>query len=160
MPEERDWGPIMAIMAHLYGFKPWDVERLSEVQLQMFLAQAGYIRLMDHMPHLTYAFSKYDDKAIDQLLADADKEPDPTSKRSRAWRVYIRQYQTDADDAQKTATAEPLNIDPNAAEQIVRWVESGEMSRTPIGSAAWLQVMPIWDRLTATADLRNAPKPS
>ena len=103
MAPERDWGPIMALLAHYFHLKPWDVERLTESQVQMYLSQINHIRLTDHMPHLSYAYSKYDDEAIAKMLSDSDTPPDPNSLRSRGWRVFIRNYQTDSEEAEQQA---------------------------------------------------------
>lgn len=157
MPEERDWGPIMALMAHLFHFKPWDVARLSPVQLQMYLAQSGGVRLMQALPQLQANFAQLDEEARQKLIADADKPSDPQSVGSQAWRVFIRQYQTDSEEAEQAQTAQALPLSRGAAAALVGMVETGELTRDyAIGSLLWrTAVSPIWARLLITADAKN-----
>ena len=154
MPEDlRDWGPVMALMANLFHFKPWDVARLTPVQLQMYLAQSGGVRLMQALPALQANFAQLDEEARQKLIADADKPPDPESLDARAWRVFIRSYQTDSEEAEKIVTAQALPISQGAAAAFVNMVETGELTRLTIGSLLWrLTVSPIWARLLVTAD--------
>jgi hypothetical protein len=144
----------MALLAHYFHLKPWDVERLTEAQVQMYLSQVNHIRLMDHMPHLSYAYSKYSDEAIEKMIAESGRPADPESLRSRGWRLFIRQYQTDSEEAEQQAAAEALPLSQAAAAAFVRMVETGELTRSyPLGSLWWrLKVLPIWPRLLATAD--------
>lgn len=156
---ERDWAPIMALMAHLYHMGPWDVERLTEGQLQMYMEQSGHIRLLDHLPMLQANFGQLNEEARLKLIADADKKPDPESVDARAWRIFIRTYQTEQEAAKTAHAAPPLPIHPETAEAIIKWVELGEMSKGPDGARVWREDLfgsGLWDRLLATAEPQGA----
>ena len=154
MPEpERDWGPIFIRLAAVYGFGPWDVERMTEGQIQMYLEGSGAALLMKALPTLQYSFSKYDDEARQKLIDTAETPPDPNSVSARAWRIFTRNYQTDAEEAEKAAAVERLPISRGAAAAIVAMVETGELTRDyGMGSLMWrTRVMGIWHALIATA---------
>ena len=154
MQDERDWGPIMALLAHHYGFGPWDVERLSERQVDMYLSQIGFLRLMDHMPQLQANFGQLNEEARLKLIAEAGQKPDPDSVDARAWRIFIRNYQTESEEAEQQAAAQALPLSQGAAAAFVQMIETGELTRDfALGSLWWrLKVLPIWLRLLATAD--------
>lgn len=157
---KQDWGQIMAVLAHYYGFKPWDVMKLSREQVDMYLAQTGMIRLARDMAQLTYHFGKLQDEDIQKMIDTASEKAEPDSLRARGWRVFIRQYQTDSAEAEKAQAAEVLPMRPETAAAIVAWVEFGDQSRAPDGSRIWREdIMPLWPRLCATADLLQTPAP-
>ena len=154
-PSEQDWGPIFVRLAAVYGFRPWDVEGMSEVQVKMYLDGSGSALLMKALPQLQANFAQLDEEARRKLIADADKPSDPQSVDSRAWRVFIRNYQTDSEEAEKVAAAERLPLSRGAAAAIVNMVESGELTREyDMGSFFWrLKIMNIWQNLIQTSQL-------
>ena len=156
-PSEQDWGPIFVRLAAVYGFRPWDVEGMSEVQVKMYLDGSGSALLMKALPQLQANFAQLDEEARRKLIADADKPSDPQSVDSRAWRVFIRNYQTDSEEAEKVAAAERLPLSRGAAAAIVNMVESGELTREyDMGSFFWrLKISPIWKSLLSTADQKE-----
>ena len=119
----------------------------------MYLEQSGNIRLMDSMPTLTYSFSKYDEEARQKLIDTANIPPNPDSRDAQAWRIFIRSYQTDAEEAEKAVTAEALSISAGAAAALVAMVETGELTRDyGLGSLCWrTRIMPVWHGLLAAA---------
>ena len=144
----------MALLANVYGLKPWDVARLTETQIKMYLDQSGGVRLMQALPQLQANFSKLDEEARQKLVDTANKKSDPESLDARAWRVFIRSYQTDSEEAEKVVTAQRLPISQGAAAAIVRMVETGELTREyAIGSLLWrTKIMDIWQQLLITAE--------
>ncbi len=148
---ERDWGSIMVQMAAVYGFKPWDVLALTEDQLTMYMRGIGPARLMRDLPALQAMFGKLDDKAIEKLIAEAAQKADPNSLRSRGWRVFIRQYLSDQEEADQVVQAAPVGLSVGAAAALVGLVETGELMKYPNGSLMWrLRLLPIWKNLLAT----------
>jgi len=152
MADERNWGPIMAMLAHLYGFRPWDVARLTPEQLEMYIENSGFVRLQRDMPQLTASFAKLDADARQKLVNDEGKDPDPNSIDQRAWRVFTKSYRTvEAEPEQEAAT--PLaSLSPEAAEGIVQWWESGDLYKLPEGGLIWrTQLVGIHKQIQARA---------
>lgn len=157
MPPE-DWGRILAVLAHFYGFRPWEVERLTEAQVEMYLSNVGYIRFLRDLATLQYSYSKLDDEAVGKMLETASRPPDPNSLRARGWRHFVQAYNALDDEEAREATvqAQRLPIRPETAEAIVQWVEFGEMSRGPDGARVWREdIFPLWNSLVATAAPAN-----
>lgn len=153
MAAEQDWGRVLSVLAHFYGFRPWEVERLTEAQLGMYLENIGYLRFLRDLAQLQYAFSKMDDDGINKMLAEASKPSDPNSLRARGWRHYVQSYNAldDEDARDATAPAAVLAMRPETAAAIVSWVESGEMSRAPDGARVWREdIFSLWQSLLAT----------
>ena len=150
---ERDWGPVFVRLAAVYGFRPWDVERMSEDQIQMYLEGSGAALLMKALPTLQYSFGKFDDEARQKLIDTADHPPDPNSVGARAWRIFTRNYHTDAEEAEKAVSAERLPISRGAAAAIVAMVETGELTRDYGMGSLFCRtlVMGIWHALIATS---------
>jgi hypothetical protein len=150
-----DWGRTFAVLAHFYGFKPWDVERLTEMQIQMYMENVGYIRFLEQVAQLQYAFGKLQDEDIEKMLSSAATPPDPNSLRARGWRAFVASYNAMDDDAARedTAPALRLKLSPGAAKALADMVSSGELTRYPNGSVLWrMRIQPIWASLVATAN--------
>ena len=143
----------MVRLAAVYGFRPCDIEAFSEEQVQMYLEGSGAALLMKALPMLQYSFSKYDEEARQKLIDTANIPPNPDSRDAQAWRIFIRSYQTDAEDAEKAVTVEALSISAGAAAALVAMVETGELTRDyGLGSLMWrTKIMTLWPRLLASA---------
>ena len=143
----------MALLAAVYGFRPWDVARLTPQQIEMYLEQSGSIRLMQALPQLQANFGKLDEEARLKLIAEAGKSHDPTTVDARAWKIFVRNYQTDREEVEKVQQAEALTISAGAATALVAMIESGELTRDfAMGSLMWrTRIMSRWHGLLAAA---------
>jgi hypothetical protein len=154
MAAEQDWGYILATMANLFYMGPDTVANLTETQLSMYMENSGAIRLQRDMPQLSANFGQLDEKARQKMVDEADKAPDPNSLDARAWRIFIRNYQTANDEAlsESESAAPLLNVSPECAEGIVQWWETGRLNKLPDGAGIWLRhLMPIHRQLMARA---------
>ena len=155
-PVEQDWAEVMVQLAAIYGFRPWDVERLSEQQLTMYLRGIPSARLLRDLPMLQYSYSKVSDEGVAQILEDAARPTDPTAPptlRQQGWRAFIRSYLTESEEAQAEISAPALKLSPAAAQALVSFAGS-ELMRYPTGSLFWrLRLAPKWDGLLAAAKL-------
>ncbi|WP_407543774.1 hypothetical protein Q0M94_28240 (plasmid) [Deinococcus radiomollis] len=141
-------------MASLYHFGPDAVANLTETQLSMYMENSGAIRLLRDMPQLAANFAQLDKEARQKLIDEAETPPDPNSLDSRAWKVFIRNYQTAREEAAEVETITPLSsLSPEAAEGIVQWWSpGGGLYDLPEGPMIWREhLMPIYRALTARA---------
>jgi hypothetical protein len=154
MAAEQDWGFILATMANLFHMGPDAVANLTEAQISMYMENSGAIRLQRDMPQLSANFGQLSEEARQKMVDEADKAPDPNSLDARAWRIFIRNYQTAKEEAlSESQSVTPLmGISPEAAEGIVRWWESGALYKLPGASTVWrVSLMPIHKQLLARA---------
>lgn len=75
----------LALLAHLYGIRPWEVPSCTATQLNALLGEIGFIRYIRDQPMRDYAFGKLD---VDQLISDAPADPAETAKRQKARAIY------------------------------------------------------------------------
>ena len=120
----------------------------------MYLSGLGATRLVRDLPMLQYHFGKIDDEGLEKLIAEADKPLNPNAPptlRQRGWRVFIRNYVQDGDEADAAMQAEKLPMSVLGATALADFISSGELHQYPTGSVLWrLRLLPLWERLKAT----------
>lgn len=133
-------------MAAFYGYKRWEVDELSDEEVNMYLKELKYIRFLRDYPSLRYAFSKLDKEAREEMLKPATG---PEAHDTRAWEKFIAVYMDQQEE--EAEVVRPLQIHPDTAEAIVSWIEAGELSTSPHGADVWrIHIAPLWKRLLAT----------
>jgi len=161
---EEDWGRTIAVLAALYGIKPWEVELLSDEQIGMLMKESGYIRHIRDLPMLSYHFGKMGEEGHKALVEDYEKQAlerkkaekagvpyNPTPKdpiQTKAWQYFALAPYGMLEEAEKAAILD-LPISPAAAEGIVRMVETGKCP-----PRAWrdqLNVKGFWRSFVAKA---------
>ena len=157
----EDWGRTISLLSALYHIRPWEVERLTDAQIEMLMENSGYIRHIRDLPMLQYQFSKLDDKAVSELVEDFEaqerdkaaaesagrqyKAPVKNSVRARGWQIFALFPYGLLEDAE-TQTAY-LSMSAACAEGIARLVEQRKCP-----DRAWRgQIGPHWDAITALA---------
>jgi len=139
---DEDWGRTIAVLAALYGIKPWEVELLSDEQIGMLMKESGYIRHIRDLPMLSYHFGKMGEEGHKALVEDyeaqmlerqkaeqAGRPYNPIPKnpiQTKAWQYFALAPYGLLEEAEERAATVELPISPQAAEGIVRMVEAGK----------------------------------
>jgi len=141
MSDLENWGRTVAVLAALYGIKPWEVEKLSDEQIAMLMEESGYIRHLRDLPMLAYHFMKMGEEGHKALVEDYEAQMlerkkaekagipyTPSSKnpiQTKAWQYFALAPYGLLEEASSAAILD-LPISPAAAEGIVRMVEAGK----------------------------------
>jgi hypothetical protein len=153
MPQRPfDGGDAAAILVAFFGFRPDELDDLTDEQRELFLSRFGLVRYYRDLPFLQSQFAKIDDEGIEKIIAGGT---DPkAARRALAWELFaLRPYGLlDSEPSGPESAAPLLTISPECAEGIVSWWETGKMSALPDAPVIWREhLQPIHRQLIARA---------
>lgn len=77
----------LALLCHLYAIKPWEIDQLTERQLDALIGESRWILYMRDRPMRDYMFMKLDKE---QLADDSVKDVDSVTKKAQ--RRFLAMY--------------------------------------------------------------------
>lgn len=141
---------VFALFAAVY---PGMVDRLltgdlTDAQVEMLVAEWGFVRHMRDQAQLRYAFSKFSDEDCEKMVARRRAKEAPNLMRDMAWELFAYAPYGLLDGTEDSVPAsQPIpGMAQETADAICKWWERGDCP-----DWAWLQVLPFAQRIVATA---------
>lgn len=79
----------MAVLSAIYGIRPWEIEQLTQWQLEALLNQYEWVTYIYDRPERDYHFSKLES---DKLLDDTPADPVEAEKSLKARKIFYHGF--------------------------------------------------------------------
>lgn len=138
------------MFAVIAAFYPGMVDRflrgdITDVQIEVLLRELGYVRFLTHQAQLRASFSKLSDEDCEKMISGSPSAVNPA--RKKAWELFAYAPYGLLEDEQAPGAEKYDWMPASVAEAICQWWERGDCP-----DWAWLQVLPHYARIVATAD--------